>query len=419
MELPRRLTAAGDGETGGAVTSLPLLLALSGGLTAVVLALLLPNLWYGLHDISDVPVYWEYASRIAAGEWPYTPSFPIEYPPLAVPFFRLPGHLDDFAAYQRWFSLAMGVVTVLAAVLTALAAWRLWPRDGRAWLAAVLYPVGVALTGAIILNRYDAAVALLVAGFLLCLVRRWHTAAAFVLGAGFALKLTPVALLPLVLLLVGRPRRWPAPLAAFALAAAAPFLPYLLRSPAGVWNVFHYHLARPLQIESVLGTPLLAGHLLGLLPAHWGHSFGSHSLEAPGAGVAAALSGPLMLLAVAAALGLAWRRREHLLAAPSGQALAVLAVILALMTFGKVLSPQYLVWILPAWSLVAVEDRPVAALGGLTLLLTQVEFPALYWRFIDLEPGPVLIVICRNLLLVALFAVVLARLWRLPGGHGP
>jgi hypothetical protein len=89
------------------------------------------------------------------------------------------------------------------------------------------------------------------------------------------------------------------------------------------------------------------------------------------------------------------------------------------MTFGKVLSPQYFIWILPAWALVACRDRLVAALGGLTLLLTQVEFPALYWRFIDLEPGPVLVVVARNLLLVALFATVLARLWRLPAAPAP
>ena len=52
----------------------------------------------------------------------------------------------------------MGIITVLTAAVTALVACRYWPRGGRAYVAAVLFPVAVALTGAIIVNRFDAAV---------------------------------------------------------------------------------------------------------------------------------------------------------------------------------------------------------------------------------------------------------------------
>ena len=47
----------------------------AGFLTLLVMGGLFPNLWYGMHDITDLPVYWGYASRIAAGETPTrTPS---------------------------------------------------------------------------------------------------------------------------------------------------------------------------------------------------------------------------------------------------------------------------------------------------------------------------------------------------------
>jgi hypothetical protein len=393
--------------------SAPLAVAVSVALTALVLVLLLPNLWYRLHDISDIPVYQTYSQRIADGERPFTHSFKVEYPPLAVPVFRLPGHAHDLAAYTHWFSITMGIITMLTGALTTLVACRYWRRGGRAYVTAVLFPVAVALTGAIIVNRYDAAVALLIAAFMLCLYARWLTAAAFVLGMGFALKLTPAALLPLVLILAGRPRRWAWPLVAFAAAAAAPFLPYLFSSPRGLWYVFQYHLERPLQIESVLGTPMLFGKLIGVSQAVWGHSHGSHILVARGAGLAATASGGLTLLAVAGVYLLVWRRRERLRETPPDQALAVLALILALMTFGKVLSPQYFIWTLPAWALVAARDRALAVLGGLSLLLTQVEFPALYWRFLDMEPGPLAVVVTRNALLVVFFAVAAWRLWGL------
>jgi hypothetical protein len=393
----------------------PAVAAFAGAaLTLLVLAVLLPNLWYGLHDVSDIPVYQGYSQRMAAGERPFTSSFKIEYPPLAVPLFRLPGHASDPVLYQRWFSVDMGIITVLTAIVVALAACRFWPRGGRAYVAAVLFPVSVALTGAIIVNRYDAAVALLVAIFLLCLSQRWCTTAAFILGMGFALKLTPAAMLPLVLLLVGRPRRWLWPLIAFGAAAAAPFLPYLLTSPRGLWYVFKYHLERPLQIESVLGTPMLFGKFIGATQARYGHSHGSHILVAHGAGLAANMSGGLTLLAVAGVYLLVWRRRARLRAAPPDQAIAVLALIVALMAFGKVLSPQYFIWILPAWALVAARDRIVGVVGGLTLLLTQVEFPALYWRLLDMQRDSLAVVIVRNTLLMVLFGLALWRLWRLP-----
>ena len=272
----------------------------AGLLTLLVMGVLFPNLWYGMHDITDLPVYFGYAERIANGEAPFTPSFQVEYPPLAVALFRLPWYTEEDAVYGVLFNVLMGAFTIATAAVVAAVACRLWPRGGRAYVAAVLFPVGVALIGTIVINRYDVAVALLIAIFLLCLAAGWYTAAGFVIGMGFALKLTPLALLPLVLLLAGPPRRWAWPLVAFGAAAVAPFLPYVFGSWSGVWHVFQYHLERPQQIESVLGTPQLLGQLLGADWASWAWSHGSHSLVAPGVGITANLSGGLTLLAVAA-----------------------------------------------------------------------------------------------------------------------
>ena len=396
----------------------PAAVAVTLVLTALVLIFLLPNLWYGLHDVSDINVYQYYSQRMASGERPFTKSFEVEYPPLAIPFFRLPGHATDVPAYTHWFTIDMGIITLLAAAVTTVTACRFWPRGGRAYVAAVLFPVGVALTGAIIVNRYDVVVALLIAAFLLCLSARWHVAAAFVLGMGFALKLTPAALLPLVLILMGHPRRWVWAIVAFVAAAAAPFVPYLLQSPSGLWYVFQYHLERPLQIESVLGTPMMIGRLLGVTHVAWAHSHGSHVMVATGAGLAANLSGPLTLLVIAAVYLLVWRRREHVRESLADQAVAVLALILAIVTFGKVLSPQYFIWILPAWALVAARDKVIAILGGLTLLLTGIEFPYYYWMMLDMQKGPVGILVARNLMLIVTFGVTAWRLGKM-AGDGP
>ncbi len=396
-----------------------LLIALAATLvlTILILVFLLPHLWYGFHEISDIPLYHSYASRMAAGAHPYSAALQIEYPPLAVPFFRIPGHVGNLGQYMLWFSITMGVITLLAGALTTLTAARFWPRGGRLYIASALFPLAVALTGAIIVNRYDVVVALVLAGFLLCLAARWYVAAAMVLGMGFALKLTPAALLPLVFILLGKPRRWLLPAFAFGATALVPFLPYLFSSPGGLWHVFQYYLERPLQIESVLGTPLLFGQLLGADWATWVHSHGSHALVAPGTDFLASSSSVFMLLGLGLVYWLIWRSREHLRATPADQAVAVLALILALIAFGKVLSPQYFIWILPAWVLVAARDRTIAILGGLTLFLTQVEFPKLYWSLLEMQWFALLPVVLRNTLVVVLFVVIALRLRELP--HGP
>lgn len=407
------MTATSAGPERPCVDLLPLMAA-SVLLTSLVVAGLFPRLWYGLDAVSDVPLYQHYAARMAAGERPFSESFRVEYPPLAMPLLRLPGHVDEPAAYNAGFRMWMGILALLSAALTAAAAQALWPRGRRAWIAALLFPAGVALTGAIVVNRYDIAVAGVLAAILLCCARRWHVAAAAIVGLGFALKFTPAALLPLVLLLSGPPRRWPPAILAFGAAAIGPFLPYLASDADGIAYVFRYHTERPLQIESVLGTPMLLGQLLGAGWASFGQSHGSQSLVAPGAEFAAAASGPLTLLAVAAVYGMAWRRRARLAADAGDATLAAFAVVLAMMSFSKVLSPQFFIWLLPAWALVAARDRALAVLGALVLLLTQVEFPALYWRLVEMEPLPVAVVVARNLLLLATFALAAWRLWRLP-----
>jgi hypothetical protein len=182
----------------------------------------------------------------------------------------------------------------------------------------------------------------------------------------------------------------------------------------GLEYPFTYQLHRPLQVESVLAAPLLAGHLFNAIWVEVGTAYGSQFIAATGAQTLAHISGFLELAALVVTYWLIWRRRATLRANPRLVPLAVLALILAFMTFGKVLSPQYFIWILPAIALV-IPERP--ALGLLlvgALLLTQIEFPANYWSFIALDKNAVLVVVSRDALLCCAFALSLWHLWRLP-----
>jgi hypothetical protein len=89
--------------------------------------------------------------------------------------------------------------------------------------------------------------------------------------------------------------------------------------------------------------------------------------------------------------------------------LAVAAAVVAFIAFGKVLSPQYLVWLIPLVPLVELGVGLVAsALLVVALVMTQLEF---YDSDHVAQLGTVSwLVLARNLVLVAMFVVLTRRL---------
>ena len=81
------------------------------------------------------------------------------------------------------------------------------------------------------------------------------------------------------------------------------------------------------------------------------------------------------------------------------------AVLSLALVFGKVLSPQYLLWVAPITLIVSGRRGRVAcALTVAALIATQLYFPARYPDLRELEAGAVLLLTLRNGLLIALAA---------------
>jgi Glycosyltransferase family 87 len=396
---------------------LPAAVALGCYLPAIGLmvgVLVFSDAWYGFFDMSDIPVYFDFASSIDKGLRPFV-DFPVEYPPLAIRFFALPGHPTALDSYVPWFALIMLAALAVASVFVTQAALLLRGSWRQAAGAGATFAASVLALGAIVANRFDALVALSVAGFLWAAMSRRWVLAGLLLGVGTALKFTPIILLPILLLLASDAgSRVKAALAFSAFAV----LPFLLEAPAaweGIMGIFRFHGLRPLQAESVLATPLLLAHVLGLQAARTGSAFGSQFISAPGAPVLAGLSGLLAAGLLLLVYFVVWRRREALRSDPLSIPLASLATLLGFLVASKVLSPQYLTWLLPGVALLGGRRKGLAGLLMLVFLATQVEFPSLYWDFIDLGTVPVLIVVGRNLALVAAFGWSLSLLVR----HSP
>jgi hypothetical protein len=205
---------------------------------------------------------------------------------------------------------------------------------------------------------------------------------------------------------------------AFVVAAVVPLLPYLGGGARGLLYVLTFHGRRPLQIESLLASGHLLAHAAGFGRLTVTNSYGSQGVLGPGTNVLAMLSPGLLFGGIAFLYVLAWRRRQHLRDCPTDLPLVLLAMVLVLVCASKVLSPQFLVWTLPLVALVMAgggRRRIAVGLGLLAVtLLTQVGFPRYYWDLVALHRGPIVLLVVRNLALLALSVVAVLAVRRLP-----
>jgi uncharacterized membrane protein len=371
---------------------------------------------YSFFALGDVAVtYHEYAVKMAHGLIPFRDFF-IEYPPLFAPLLWAAGNPEPVREFVYRFALLMLGFMLAAGAITALSA-----DDGehrrRPAFAALLFAGFVLALGPIPLNRYDATVALVIALVLLLFPRGHYASAGVMVGLGVALKVTPLIFLPLLLILAPAQRRW-GTLGGFAVAALTPFAAALAlegRSTTYLQWLLEYHLKRPLEVESVAATPLWIARLYGGPRIPVGFASGSQVILTQVADTIARFSVIALLILLLAVLVLVWRRRVEILGDPKLIALAMLATLLAALVGSKVLSPQYLVWVLPLAAVVAIDRKILGVLLGMAFLLTQIEFPANYWAFaMRQQPGPIAIVVARNIVLVAAFALSVWHLWRVP-----
>jgi hypothetical protein len=272
------------------------------------------------------------------------------------------------------------------------------------------------MLGDMVQTRYDLMLAALLAWLLYAAVAgRWRLAWGL-LAAATLTKLVPLALIP-ILFLYQRHRAGSRPAlrgAAGALAAVVVvLLPFLILSPEGVWRLAAYHLDRPLQIESTGAAYLLGLHVLADVPLSVSYSFGSQGLVGSGPDAISMISSALLVAAVlgiAVTLALLLRRVRR---APGDARLflaAAAATMTALLAFGKVLSPQFLIWLLPVGFVVAGRYGGWTFLGTVVAgLLTASYFPHAYWRLVGLESGPITLLVLRDAALVALVALAWPR----------
>jgi hypothetical protein len=374
----------------------------------VVCAVAVTVVWELLGDaVTDVPLYQTYGERVASGLVPYR-DFAFEYPPGALPALVLPALVTgSLEAYRIVFVTEMALVGVLAvlafdAALRGLGTQR---RDRLAVLAVVaLAPL---LLGGVILTRFDLVPAALVAAAVALVVAGRLRAAALVVGIGIAVKLYPVVLVPLLGLQAWRSggrRALAGTLALVGVPVALAYLPFLLVAPGGVVDSVGRQLGRPLQIESLGAGVLLALHHGFGVPLAWASAHGSQNLTGTGADAVAVLQGIAQVVAVT----LVWVAFARGPATTERLVRHAAAAVVAFVALSKVLSPQFLVWLVLLVPLVGgPRRRAVLLLTALACALTAVWFPARYWDLVfEFDPLASWLVLLRGVALLALLAAL-------------
>jgi hypothetical protein len=386
----------------------------AAGLVAVTLFVatwaLLHVGFYRHKQVIDTPIYQRYGNAIARGEVPYC-DFAVEYPPGALVVFALPGLAKPGSdqnvtrGFKGTFETLMWICGAVALIAMALVLRAQRAPPGRVWGVLAFAAVAPLLLGSVILSRFDLWPAALVAVAVAALAwGRWRLASV-VLGVAVSVKLYPAVLIPIAVAAAWRRQGRRAGLLAAALAlgaAAVVFLPFVVLAPHGVWESVTGQLRRPLQLESLgSGVLLVAHHLFGT-GATVESSHGSQNLAGPAAHSLAAI------LTALQAVSLLWVWTAYA-RGRIGLVQACAAALAAFVAFGKVLSPQFMIWLIAIVPLVpGRRGLKATVLLAAALVLTQTWFPFRYWDLANhLSATVSWLVLARDVALVAL-AVLLA-----------
>jgi len=352
----------------------------------------------------DVHLYGGFARSVFDGAVPYRDFF-MEYPPGALAVF-LPPEVFGSAHYNAAFKALMTLCGAATIVVVALLLAHLGATRARLWAALALLALSPIALGPISLNTYDAWPALLTVVALALLAAAAPVAAFAVLGLAFAAKLYPIVLVLPASVFVWRTLGRSAALrslAAFVTVAAVLVVPFLALAPHGLLESFRAQAGRSLQVESLGGSLLGVADRLGWYDATVVHRTGhtiSYDLVGSLPRAIGVVSSVLQVLAVVGVTLLYLRRCDDLMRL----AAAFAAVVAGFLAFTRFFSPQYLVWLIP---LVVLLQPLEWMLTAAALVLAQVWF--FHYGDVFSLGGHIWLVALRDLIVVALFVVLLRR----------
>lgn len=337
---------------------------------------------------------------------------PWVYPQLALVPMVLAQGLSWIAGYEVAWALLVTAADALAfAVLVGRARSAGRRTAAWFWLAFMLFlgPVGM--------YRLDGlTVPLALAGSLWLVGRPWL--GSILLAVATWIKVWPAALLAAAVIVL---RRRGAVIGG-ALVVSGMTLAIVLAAGAGprAFGFITDQADRGLQLEAPVSAWWLWRAVLGIRDSsiEYDQDMLTFQVTGPGAEDVSGLMTPLLVAAAAAVAAIgayrAWRGAGFVRLFPP----LSLALVLVLILFNKVGSPQYMTWIIAPLALGLVLDRVhwrgPAILGLAMALITQIVYPLMYGGLLSAGALPSALLTVRNALVAVLLVWAVVRLIRLP-----
>lgn len=265
-----------------------------------------------------------------------------------------------------------------------------------------MWVVGVPLLGPTVYSRYDVMVTAVAVAAVLAAARHPKAAGALV-GFGALLKVWPA------LILVGIRRRsvWASAVATVVAVAGL----FAVAMP-GAFAFLTFQRERGTEVESL-------GSLVFHIARHHGWDgsvlLNYGSVEFLGPWVTAVSTAALVLTGMAFGMLLLWRLTATRFEAHTAADAALVAVLM-FTTTSRVISPQYMVWLvgLAAACLCFRASRMgvTAALVLVACFVTVLEFPIWFADVVGSTPLGITLLLVRNGLLVLATVVGMRELWR-------
>lgn len=353
--------------------------------------------------------YWKNAYPLFHGDVPV-----MEYPPFAMVFFAIPGLFAD----GPWPYNIAYVAEVYAFTLIGLYFVNRLAKDvgSDPRRAMALYMLFMLLLIEFVADRYDIFPVVITVASLAMFVEKRYGWAFMLLALGMMTKLYPAVIVPIYMIYMmgGSDIRGALKGAGvFALTSLAVVAAAWIVQPETVTGFLEYHSDRPLQTESVAASILYPLSAIGLFDADIqlfrDNDFGSDNLIGPFPDAVAELLLPLMVLSIVVLYAVCLFRRQRF--ASGGIKAVVLAIALALflfLTVNKVLSAQYLLWLVPFLVYLVMESdgseasKRLGILSVAVCLLTQLFFTYnAGWCNGDINGLGMILILVRNIVLIA------------------
>lgn len=324
----------------------------------------------------------------------------------------LPISIAGVAGTELYGVVWLLMITVLDAIAIILLL-----RMANGMTLAFVYTCLQFLIGPVSVGRLDTVTVAIVTIAIAAIWEGRSGLAATLLTAGAWIKVWPGVFF--LALLIVRAKAWRRILLAGAAVSAAVLAVGLaLGGGSHVFSFVSQQGSRGLQAESVFATPYLWMVPSGGAEVEFDRDILTYQVYGPGVEQLASVATPLLVLAVVAISLLAILALRRGAGQRGVFVLSTYALVLALIVFNKVGSPQFFTWMIPVAILLAVYNFRRHTLELLLIaiaaFLTQLIYPWEYGAVLGAEPIGLAMITGRNAIQVGLLAAAVVALIRMP-----